>query len=206
MALTTLASHELDLSALREVGNIGAGNAMTAFAEIVDQRVRMSVPTVDIVPIGRFAEISGGPSAATVGVYMRVSGEASGHVAFLWPETSAFRLAEQLLQCAPGEVLELGELERSALMEVGNILASSYLVAIGNLTGLQLLASPMAIAVDMSAAILSEIGVEVAMVADEAFIIVTHIGEAIDNVEGCFIFIPESGSLPLILRALQVEC
>jgi chemotaxis protein CheC len=206
MALNTITCSEFGLSALREVGNIGTGNAMTAFAELVDQRTRISVPDVEVVPLQGFVRLTGGSETVTVGAYMRVDGDAPGHVAILWPEQIASQLAAQLLGRPVGSILELDELERSALMEAGNILASSYLVAISNLTGLLLLASPISMAVDMTSTILSAIGAEVALEADEAFVILTRIGDSVDDIGGYFIFIPETGSLPLILRALQVEC
>lgn len=193
------------LDALREVGNIGAGNAMTALATMVDNTVDMTIPRVGIVPLAEFAQMAGGPEAVAVGVYMPVAGDAPGHVAFLLPEPSACRLVDQLLGKPIGTTTNLKELEFSALMEVGNILASSYLVAICDLTGLNLLSSPPAIALDMTAAILSTIASAFASLEDHALTIVTHIGEEFGSIEGFFIFIPEIGSLSTILRALQME-
>src|SRR5579883_3108659 len=154
MATTLENLDALRLDALKEVGNIGAGNAMTALATMIDQTVDMSVPRVGIVPLGEFAQMAGGPESLAAGVYMPVAGDAPGHVAFLLPAESAFRLADQLLGRPVGTTTSFEDLEFSALMEVGNILASSYLVAIGDMTGLNLLSSPPAIAIDMTAAIL----------------------------------------------------
>src|ERR1041385_2212676 len=134
---TTLANKldELSLSALKEVGNIGAGNAMTALATMLEQSVDMSVPRVGLIPLSEFALMTGGPETISVGVYMPVDGDAPGHVAFLWPEASALRLSEQLMGLPLGSTEALDEIACSALIEIGNILASSYLVAIGEMTG-----------------------------------------------------------------------
>lgn len=196
---------EITLDALREVGNIGAGNAMTALAAMLDQTVDMSIPRVGLVPLAEFAQMAGGPESVAVGVYMPVDGDAPGHVAFLLPEACACRLADHLLYRAPGTTTDLDEMACSALMEIGNILASSYLVALSDLTGLTLLSSPPAIALDMTAAILGAVAAAFASLDDQALTIVTHIGKEEAAVEGFFIYIPEPGSLSVMLRALNME-
>ncbi|HLK59281.1 MAG TPA: chemotaxis protein CheC [Chthonomonadaceae bacterium] len=196
---------ELALSALKEVGNIGAGNAMTALATMLDQNVDMSVPRVGIIPLSEFALMTGGEETISVGVYMPVEGDAPGHVAFLWPEASALRLAEQLMGLPLGSTDSLDEVACSALTEVGNILASSYLVAIGEMTELNLLSCPPALAYDMTSAILSEVAAAFASMEDQALTITTHIGEAFGAVDGFFLYIPEPGSLKIMLHALQLD-
>lgn len=205
MAITTENLNDIYLDALREVGNIGAGNAMTSLATMVDHKVDMSVPHVGIVPLTDFAKMAGGAEAISVGVYMPVTGDAPGHVAFLLPEACAQVLVDQIMGQEPGTTTTFGEVELSAMMEVGNILASSYLVAICELTGINLYSSPPAIAVDMTAAILSTIAAAFASVQDHALTIVTQIGEELGALEGYFIYIPEPGSLSVMLRALQME-
>jgi chemotaxis protein CheC len=190
---------------IREVGNIGAGNAMTALATMIDDRIDMQVPSVGLVPLSHFAEIAGGPETIAACIYMPVEGDAPGHVAFLLPTESAFRLADKVLYRAPGETQELGELECSALMEIGNIVASSYLVALCELTQLNLLSCPPSLAVDMTAAILCSVASALESLGDQAVTIITHIGEAEGAIEGFFLYIPEPGSLNVILRALQME-
>ncbi|MCS6776727.1 MAG: chemotaxis protein CheC [Chloroherpetonaceae bacterium] len=193
---------EIHTDVLREVGNIGAGNAMTSLATMLDCKVDMSVPRVSLMSLSEFAQMTGGAEALSVGIYMPVEGEAPGHVAFLLPEQAAMRLVDRLLGRAPGETTELGDLECSALMEVGNILTSSHLMAICDMTGLQLLTCPPALAYDMTAAILSSIAVNFASLEERAVTIVTRIEEASDTMEGYFIYVPEPESLMRILRAL----
>ena len=205
MASATSELNDIRMDTLKEVGNIGAGNAMTALATMVNHKVEMSIPRVGIVPLSEFAQMTGGPESLAVGIYMPVDGEAPGHVAFLLPDLSACRLADQILGQPLGTTTMLGEMEISVMMEVGNILASSYLVAIGEMTGLNLLSSPPAIAIDYTAAILSTIATAFATLEDQALTIVTHIGEEAGTIEGFFIYIPEPGSLSIILRALKME-
>ena len=82
---TLFTYNEICLDALREVGNIGLGNAMTALSTMIDQGVDMSVPRVGVVPLSQFAEMAGGEESVAACIYMPVEGEVSGHVAFLLP-------------------------------------------------------------------------------------------------------------------------
>jgi chemotaxis protein CheC len=205
MHATITPYNEIAISALHEVGNIGAGHAMTALAALVGQRVVMDVPEVGIVPLRQFPQMLGGVEETSVGVYMPVTGEAPGHVAFLWSHGNACRLADHLLDRSLGGTTILEEMECSALMEVGNILTSSYLTAISEMTGLTLLTAPPVIAVDMTAAILSAIATEFVSLENEALTITTHIGKSFGKIDGFFIYIPEPDSLSVLLRALQVD-
>jgi chemotaxis protein CheC len=205
MAATEQNFNEMTMDVLREVGNIGAGNAMTSLATLMDQKVDMSLPNVTIVPLAKFAEVTGGPEAPAVGIYIQVEGDAPGHIAFILSAEGACRLVDQLMGLLSGTTKELGEMEISALMEAGNILASSHLVALCDMTGLRLLSCPPAIAEDMTAAILSTIAVTFSYLEDQAITIVTQIREEEKTTEGYFIYIPEPESLSVILQALTGE-
>jgi len=196
---------ETMLDALREIGNIGAGNAMTSLSMMVDARIDMSIPDVGVVPLSAFTSMAGREEAVSVGIYMPVEGDVPGHIAILLPEAGAMRLVDQLMCQPPETTTALGAMECSALMEVGNIFISSYLVAIGGMTGLNLVASPPAMALDMSAAILSMLASAVAQLDDDVLTIVSKIDERLQGVDGVFIFVPEPGSLSILLRALQIE-
>lgn len=205
MSPTTENLNAISLDTLREIGNIGAGNAMTALAAMLDQTVAMSVPQVGLVSLSQFTQMAGGPEALSVGIYMPVMGAAPGHVAFLLPETDALRLADRLLGRSLGTTAALEELERSALMEVGNIMASSYLVALCELTGLSLAVAPPALAMDMTAAILSNIASTFASAEDRAITIVTRLQEERGVLDGFFIYVPEPGSHAALLDALRMD-
>lgn len=204
MPVMTQTLTDIHIDILREVGNIGAGNAMSALAMLVDRTVDMSVPHVGIIPLTEFAQMAGGPETLAAGIYMEVNGDAPGHVAFVLPEATALRLVDHLMYRSPGETAEFGEIECSALMEVGNILAASYLTAMCNLTGLNLQICPPGLAIDMTAAILSTIAAEFASMEDRAVTIVSQILEEDEVLEGYFIYIPEPDSLSVILRALNI--
>ena len=204
----TLIKHKLDalcLDALKEVGNVGAGNAMTSLSELLNQPVDMSVPHVGITALEDFIDMAGGAEAVSVGIYMYVDGEAPGHVAFLLPVRDAFRLIDQMLMQDFGTTQSLDEMATSVLKEMGNIMASSYLVAIGDMTGLNLLSSPPEILFDMTGAIVSAITAELARDEEGVLTIITEICHETGVTRGSFTYIPEDGSLKKILSALGLD-
>jgi chemotaxis protein CheC len=187
---------------MREVGNIGLGNAMMALSTMIDQGVNMAIPEVNIVPLSAFTKMAGGAESVSACVYMPVEGDAPGHVAFFLPEACARGLADSLMGQPAGTTQELDEISCSALMEVGNILASAYLVAIGSITGLNLLSSPPALAVDMTGAILSSIATAFSENEDTALTVLTRIGDVGSAIEGFFLYVPEKESLTTLFVAL----
>jgi len=109
----------LQLDALREVGNIGSGNAAVALSTMVDKKVLLSVPRASLVPLVKVSDLVGGAETPVVGVYLHISGDASGSMLLLLAESSAAELAD-LMVADPEE--ELTTVEQSALQETGSIL------------------------------------------------------------------------------------
>lgn len=206
---STLAMLEpIQLDALREIGNIGAGNAATSLSTMVGHPVGMTVPSVRAIPLDEVpAAVAGSDDAVVVAIYLRVMGDADGHIMFVMRVDDAKDIAESMLAgMDPGEpdAFGLGEMERSALGEVGNILTSAYLIAMTKITGLFLEPSVPELGVDMSAALLGFVLSEVAVHADTALVIETAFEELDDPVSGAFLFIPTPEGLHKVLTGLGV--
>lgn len=195
----------LQLDALREIGNVGAGNAATALSQILNKRIDMTVPQISILPLGEVPEVVGGADAMVAGVYLRVYGPAPGSILFLLPRDSAFYLVDMLMGRAHGTTVELNAMDESALMEIGNILSGAYLNALSHFTKLTLLPSIPALAMDMAGAILSVILIQLGQVGDHALVIETEFSSDNDGVNGHFFLIPDPGSLGTIMAAIGVK-
>ncbi|EAX48641.1 CheC, inhibitor of MCP methylation [Thermosinus carboxydivorans Nor1] len=195
----------LQLDALREIGNVGAGNAATALSQIINRKIDMTVPQVAILPLGEVPEVVGGPDAMVAGVYLRVFGPAPGSILFLLPRDSAFSLVDMVMGRSPGTTTALTSMDESALMEIGNILAGAYLNALSYFTRLTLLPSIPALAMDMAGAILSVILIQLGQMGDHALVIETEFATEADEVKGHFFLIPDPGSLATILAAIGVK-
>jgi chemotaxis protein CheC len=204
-ALDLFALDELQLDALREVGNIGAGTAAASLSQMTGQRVGMSVPRVSILQIEAIPEAIGGEERLIAAVYLRVVGDAPGHIVFVTDAQTAHDTCAVLMGgMPPGDPGPTGfsEMELSAIQEIGNILTGSYLRALAELTRLTLEPTPPAVGVDMAAALLNSIVAEVARSTDLALLIETAFDESDLPELGHFIYIPEPAALATVLRGL----
>lgn len=196
----------LQLDALREIGNVGAGNAATALSQVINRKIDMSVPKVSILPLGDVPDVVGGPDVMVAGVFLRVFGPAPGSILFLLPRDSAFYLVDMVMGRSDGNTTTtLNSMDESALMEIGNILAGAYLNALSHFTNLTMLQSIPALAVDMAGAILSIILAQLGQLGDYALVIETEFTTEKEGVSGHFFLIPDPGSLQTILTAIGVK-
>ena len=195
----------MQLDALREIGNVGAGNSATALSQIIQRKIDMSVPQVSILPLADVPDVVGGPDVMVAGVYLRVFGPAPGSILFLLPRESAFALVDMLMVREYGHTETLSAMDESALMEIGNILAGAYLNALSFFTNLTLLPSIPALAMDMAGAILSVILIQLGQMGDHALVIETEFSSEVEGVKGHFFLIPDPGSLSIILSAIGVK-
>ncbi|WP_231038447.1 chemotaxis protein CheC [Pectinatus haikarae] len=195
----------MQLDAIREIGNVGAGNSATALSQLINKKIDMDVPSVSVVPLADVPDLVGGPDTMVAGIFLRVYGKAPGSVLFLMPRESAFYLVEHLLGEQKSADGELTEMDQSALMEIGNILAGAYLNALSYYTKLTLLPSIPAMAVDMAGAILNVVIVQLGQMGDHALVIETQFLSEDDGINGHFFLIPDSGSLQIILNAVGVK-
>jgi chemotaxis protein CheC len=198
---------EVECDALREVGNIGAAHAVTALSEMTGRSFDMSVPSVGLRAYASLSEVIGDPEARAVAVYMQVDGSAGGHAAFLFPYSSAADLTDLLLARPPRSQGafwegELDDMACSCLMELGNILASSFLNALSELTELEMPASPPGISVDMAGAIFDSLLTVTPALGVHALTIRTRMIGGLHPIEGLFLYIPEERALPVLFRSL----
>lgn len=193
------------LDAMREIGNIGAGNTATALSQIVNKKIDMNVPQVSIVPIEDVPDLVGGPDALIVAIFLRVYGKAPGNILFLMPKENAFYLVDDLMGRPHGTTQSLDEMDVSALKEVGNILAGSYLNAFFHFTSLSMLPSIPSLAIDMAGAVLNIVLVQLGQMGDHAMVIETKFLAEDDSINGHFFLVPDPGSLATIVKAVGVE-
>ena len=117
----------IQLDALKEIGNIGAGNAATALSTLLNKRIDMTVPKIDILPFNEVVEIMGGAESLVAGGYLEVKGEAPMSILFVIPEKSVSLFMKILLGKEMKSIEDFDEMSESVIKEVTNILAGSYL-------------------------------------------------------------------------------
>lgn len=201
ISIADLNSQQIDV--LKEIGNIGAGNAVTALSKMVSKRIDMKVPIVNIVEFKEVAELVGGPEMLVSGIYFKVSGDITGSIMFLIDNDSSRTLINWLMGKNETNT-ELDEIELSALKEIGNILAGSYLSSLSALTGLSITVSIPSLAIDMAGAIMSVPVILFGQVGDHVLLIETDFIEGINRVKGNFFLIPDEQSYEILLKSLGV--
>lgn len=191
------------LDVLREVGNIGAGNAATALSQLMQTKIDMNVPMVKVLSFDRIEEYIGGGDKVVVTIFLRIEGDVPGNMFFMLDIASAKYLLRYLLGTTE-HADQFEEMEISALQEIGNILAGSYLSALADLTKLELVASVPAISIDMAMAILGYGLIELGREGDFALVIDTTLTNGDEKVEGHFFLIPDPKSFRTLFTALGV--
>jgi chemotaxis protein CheC len=190
---------------LKELGNIGSGNAVTALAKMLGRKVEMRVPKVNLVEFKDIADFIGGPEHIIVGLLVSISGDIKGIMMFLLKIESAEVLAKIILQGMPVADEGFNDIEKSAIQEIGNIMAGSYLGSLAGLTNKVFIPSVPYLSIDMANAILSVPAIEFGKVADRALFIETAFGVDSFDVNGYFLLVPDMPSFGIILKSLGVE-
>jgi chemotaxis protein CheC len=198
--------NEMQIDVLREIGNIGGGNAASALASILDEKVDMTLPNVRITGFDQAVEDLGGAETMTVSVLVSFSGEAEGMIVFLINMEDAKRIMSLLLGgSAEDDDDELSDMELSAIKEIGNILAASYINSIASLTGLRIDVSVPYVAIDMVGALMSVPIIEFGAIGDKLmFIEENFIGER-GNLNSNIIMFAEINTLKIIMEKLGIE-
>ncbi len=199
LTLESISTQYFDV--LKELGNIGAGNATTALASLLQCKVDMKVPQVLTLDFKDVGTLLGGEEQVMAGAYLAVEGDITGSILFLVKKDIAIHLVKKLMGDMASE--DFGEMERSAFKEISNIITGSYLNALATLTNLCIYPSIPDLAIDMAGAILSVPAIEFGIMGDKIILIQSQISDDID-IDGYFIMIPDMESYEKILSALGI--
>lgn len=193
--------NSLQLDALKEVANIGAGNSATSLSILFSQKIDMAVPSVDIIKFDSLLDSYG--EEEVVAVLVKVLGDISGSVLYVFEKSVAFNIIEKLTGSTEKEIDAMG---RSVISEIGNIISSSFMNAIAEFIKVEAIASVPAIANDMISAVLISTFIEVGQHDDCILDIQTHfIGSENSKITGHFYYIPTPGALEKILKSLGID-
>ena len=189
------------IDVLRELGNIGAGNAMTALSQMLGCKVDMRVPQVQLLEFKEVGAMMGGEEQIMVAVFLGVEGDITGSMMFLVEKNSAKHLIDKLMMGMAPEGDEFTEMELSAMKEVGNIITGAYLNSLSAITNLKIFPTPPELAVDMAGAILSVPAIEFGIMGDNILLIQSQFFDEVE-IDGYFILVPDLDSYARILGSL----
>lgn len=201
----------IQLDALKEIGNIGAGNAATSMSKLIQKKVDMEVPSIDIVAFDEVMEMVGGAEKIIVGILFQILGEAPGMVYLLFSMEEAETLVQEMTNNSDFTLFPEGEQDElavSALQEAGNMIAGSYLSALSDFTNINMQPSVPHFSVDMAGAILTVGLLQVSEVYDYAIIINTKMNDTEKEqkgINGQLLLLPSPESFNKIFQALGIQ-
>lgn len=196
---------ETQLDAIKEVGNIGTGNAATALSMMLDKKVDISVPQVKIVPISKIPFLFDNPEEIVCSIKMKLMEDMTGEIVLIFEPKTVKIIAQVLTGMEINDVTELDEFTSSMLKEIGNIMCGSYVTALAGFTNLFINPEPPELVVDMISAIVSEISLPLALAGEENILLIETLVK-IEGIEkeltGYLLLVPSIESLEKLLKAL----
>lgn len=197
--------NEAQLDAIKEVGNIGTGNAATALSMMLDKKVEISVPQVKVIPISKIPFFFENPEEVVCSVKMELKEDMTGEILLVFDPKTVKALARVLTGMEIADITEMDEFTSSMMKEIGNIMCGSYITALAGFTNLFINPEPPELIVDMISAIISEISIPLALAGEENILLVETLIE-IEGLEealqGYLLLVPSVDSLEKLLKAL----
>ncbi|MBE6062458.1 MAG: chemotaxis protein CheC [Clostridium butyricum] len=191
----------VQLDALKEVSNIGAGNAATALSMLLNKKVDMTVPAVNVVKLQDIVELNG--EEEVTGTVVRVLGDIAGNILLVFKKNTSENIISKLVGSPVAPDSEMGN---SVLCEIANIISASYMNSIAQLTNLAIAPSVPAVAYDMLGAILTTTFIESNQYDEYILDIETvFLDDTEENIGGHFYYIPMPGSLEKILKSIGIN-
>lgn len=193
------------LDALREVGNIGSGNAASALAQFLNRKIDMSVPNASIMDLNEIPNIVGGPDQLNMGIFLKIMGEISGRFLLMITEKTSIKMLKTLIPgCDVKTMSNIGEMECSCMREIGNILAGAFLNALSVLTQTPMLNSLPTMKFDYAGAVIDSVVADMVAVSDKVLMIETSFIEEEEDMRLHIFILPAPDSLQKLLQKIGV--
>lgn len=192
---------EIQYDALKEVGNVGIGQATTSLSKMVNKRVDISLPDLKLIPITEVPQIVRNEEPV-VGIVLELRGDTKGYLLLLLSKDDA-KLLIKLIAGITEETDTFGEMEESVLKELGNIMSGTYITALSNFLGLSLGLSPPFHVYDMSDAIINQIVCLMSNDTDNVLFLNTEFAVNSEKLGGKVLIFTDSMSLSKLLSAIN---
>ncbi|MBQ8176655.1 MAG: chemotaxis protein CheC [Oscillospiraceae bacterium] len=196
---------DMHLDVLKEIGNIGSGNAASALSELIQCDTDITVPSVKMLDFAEAVNFLGGPENVAIGMLVGIKGDITGMMLYILQHSFASKLTSTLFGSEIEDLTNMNEMESSFISEVGNIMAASYVNALSQLTGMMIDISVPNMTVDMVGAILSVPAVEFAQVGNKVLFIDDGFVIGDGEIKSNMILVPEMQSLETLFTRLGVS-
>lgn len=197
--------NEQHLDVLKEIGNIGAGNAATSLSQMLAKRIDMNVPEVSLLDYDNVIDSIGGAENVVVGILVSFEGEINGVILFLLKKEFVHLILNSLLGTELKSFEDITELELSALSEIGNIMVSSYVNSISLLTEMKIEITVPSLNIDMSGALLDAVTAEFSEAADKVIFIKEKYFCQDETIYSHMLLLPSMMSLEILLKRFGID-
>jgi len=197
--------NDIHIDVLKEIGNIGAGNAATSLSAMLSKRIDMNVPEVSLLNYNDVIESIGGAENIIVGILVSFGGDIDGVILFLLKKEFVHLILNSLLGTDIHSFEEISEMEMSALSEIGNIMVSSYVNSISSLTNMKIDITVPSLNIDMSGALLDAVTAEFSEVADRVIFIKEKYYCQDETVYSHMLLLPSMTSLGILLKRFGID-
>ncbi len=194
----------MEIDTIREICSIGTGNAATALSGMIGKEVKITVPDVKIMGYNEAIDWIGGPEEITAGVLVGMQKDMQGVILCVQKLEFISMLTRNVLGYDIKAYEDLTELESSALVEVGNIMISSFVSAICKMVDINVKQSIPAFAVDMQGAILAVPMVQYGIQSDYVLMVGADLICDGETLPSRMVFSPSIQSLNFLLKKLGV--
>lgn len=180
---------------LREIMNIGAGNAATALSQFLNCEVDVKLPEILILPVNQVSSIFKNPSLPVLCVKMEMIGDVKGAIFFVVPDEQKKNLLDLVRKALPRGMKKTYKVDASMLEELGNIITGVFLTAIHDFTKLNIYHTVPVLAIDMIQSLLDESIVSISSDVKEVLVIENEFSVVEGNVRTVLFIIPVFASI-----------
>lgn len=193
-----MATQDQTISTLACVAREGAVRAGRGLSGLMGQEITIHVPSVRMGTWADACQAVGGDDAVVLGAYLMMDGEITGHVMLLFPESRALDCVDLMCGQATGTTTVADDFARSAIGELGNIVGSAFVNALGDEVNLVLHPSPPVVVNDIAIALVQSVYAEILAQGGDVAMIDTIFEDAGGNTAGLLIVAPDPAGLELL--------
>lgn len=196
---------EFETDALKEICNIGVSHAANSLSTMVDKKIFISVPEIELPPAKKVHDFFGGVDSDLAGVKLKIQGDVNITLLLLFSLDNAFRLIDIITMQELGTTTELDEMGESALNEVGNILASHFTSSLADFLDFNMTLTPPELQNGSSNEIMKNTLENIDNVASQFLTLNTLITEETSDISGFFFLLPDKNALDLMLNRIKMK-
>lgn len=197
--------NDMHIDVLREIANIGSGNAASSLSRMLGTSVNIAIPDIGIKGFNEALEVLGGPETIMVGTLLMLKDGIDGMMMFLMPIDVVCDLVNMLMFTDIKSHDEIDEMGYSVVNEVSNIMSASFVTAIAEMTGLAVDISPPEAALDMLGSIMSVPSIYFAKMSDTLLLIQNELEIEGKKTHASVLLMPDMPSLEKLMTSLGIE-